>query len=126
MRQSIGSAARIRRRHAASGGELTADLLVTAASEYAPALLTAAVVTAAMLAPLIAMGDVAGAELVHGAAIVIASGLAVATGMNLLVLPPAYLAAGPVAVVPADELEQVPGELETELLAMQLATEPEA
>jgi multidrug efflux pump subunit AcrB len=127
LRQSISCTDRIRRRHVADGGALTADLLLAAASENAPALLTSAIVTAVMLAPFIALGEAEGTELVHGAAIVIAAGLAVATLVNLLVLPAAYLAAGPVAAVPREaEADSAQGEMGSELLVMQLSAEPEA
>jgi multidrug efflux pump subunit AcrB len=111
LRQAIGIAVRIRRRHVADRGELTGDLLVAAASESAGSVIISALIAILVLAPFIAMGETAGTETVHGAAIVIACGIVVATIVNLLLLPIAMLMAGPTAPVPPEQEEQATGEL---------------
>ncbi len=112
IRQAIAVAARIRRRHASDGNGLTADLVVAAVADAAGPLITSALVTAYLLVPLIVLGYRPGTEVVHAAAVVIACGLAVATVVNLLLLPAAYLALGPAAARPeAEEAEDVAREL---------------
>src|SRR6266571_4883848 len=101
LRQAISVASRIRDRHCGGRGGLTAGTLVTSTGECAAPLITSAVVTACILAPFIVLGDTAGTELVHAAAIVIVCGLVVAVAVNLLLLPAACLAAGPPAEVPS-------------------------
>jgi hypothetical protein len=64
-----------------------------------------------MVAPFIALGETAGTETVHGAAIVIVCGIAVAALVSLLLLPTAVLAAGPTAPVPPETEEQATGDL---------------
>jgi Cu/Ag efflux pump CusA len=97
LRQSVAMAAGIRRRHASDGNGLSREIVLTAAAGGAAPLITSAVVTAYLLVPFIVLGDRPGTELVHGAAVVIVCGLAVATAVNLLLLPAAYLALGPAA-----------------------------
>lgn len=111
LRQAIGIAGRIRRRHVADGGELTGDLLVAAASESAGSVIISALIAILVLAPFIALGETAGTETVHGAVIVIVCGLVVATIVNLLLLPIAMLMAGPTAPVPPEPEEHATGEL---------------
>jgi multidrug efflux pump subunit AcrB len=100
LRQATAVAARLRRRPADGGGRLGPELLISEVTAAAGPVLTSAAVTMAVLAPFIAIGDGAGTELVRPAAIVIASGLAVATAVNLLVLPAAYLTGGPAGAAP--------------------------
>jgi multidrug efflux pump subunit AcrB len=111
LRQAIGVAARIRRRHVGDGGELTGELLVTGAAESTGSAVISAVVTILALVPFIAVGETAGTETIHGAAIVIVCGLIVATLVNLLVLPMAVLKLGPTAPVPADADEDAGGDM---------------
>ena len=111
LRQAIGVIGRIRRRHVADGGDLTRELLVTGSAESAASVIISALVTLLMLLPFIVRGEIAGTETVHGAAIVIACGLGVATLVNLLLLPGAALAAGPTAPVPAEIVEPPTGDL---------------
>lgn len=106
LRQATGVAARIRRRHAADGGELSQALLLAGAAESGPPVLTSALVTTALLVPFIGLGDVAGNELVRPAAIVILCGLLTATVVDLLLLPAACRKAGPTGPVPAADTEQ--------------------
>ncbi len=111
LRQSIGIAVRIRRSHVADGGELTRDLLVASASESAGSVIISGLIAVLVLAPFIVMGETAGTETVHGAAIVIVCGIAVATLVNLVLLPIAMLIAGPTAPVPPELEEHATGEL---------------
>jgi Cu/Ag efflux pump CusA len=111
LRQAIGIAGRIRRRHVADGSELTSELLVAAAADSVGPVIMSALVTILVLAPFIAIGDTAGTETVHAAAVVIVCGIAVATLVNLLLLPSAMLKAGPIAAVPADIDEHADGDL---------------
>ena len=111
LRQSIAIAGRIRQRHAADGGELTSDLLVTGAGDGAGSVIISALITILVLAPFIALGETAGTETVHGAAVVIVSGVVVATLVNLLLLPSAVLKAGPTAPVPPETEEQSTGDV---------------
>jgi Cu/Ag efflux pump CusA len=111
LRQAIGITGQIRRRHIADRGELTRELLVTGAGESAASLIISALVTIVVLLPFIAIGETAGTETVHGAAVVIACGLAVATLLNLLLLPGAVLMAGPTAPVPPETAEHPTGDL---------------
>jgi len=111
LRQAIGIIGRIRRRHVADGGELTRDLLVTGSAESAASVIISALVTVLMLLPFIVLGETAGTETVHGAAVVIASGIGVAMLVNLLLLPGAAIAAGPTAPVPAEIVEPPTGDL---------------
>jgi Cu/Ag efflux pump CusA len=111
LRQAMGLTGRIRRRHAADGGELTGELLVRVAGESAPSVIGSALVAILMLAPFIVMGETAGTETVHGAAVVIVCGLAVATLVNLLLLPLAVLTVGPTAAVPPEMDEEATGDL---------------
>jgi multidrug efflux pump subunit AcrB len=111
LRQSIAVAGRIRRHHAADGGELTRDVLVTGAGESAGSVIVSALITILVLAPFIALGETAGTETVHGAAVVIVCGVVVATLINLLLLPSAVLKAGPTEPVPPEVEEQPTGDL---------------
>jgi Cu/Ag efflux pump CusA len=111
LRQSIGVSARIRRRHVADGGKLTRELMITSAGDCAGSVIISALVTVLMLLPFILIGEVAGTETVHAAAVIIACGLGVATLVNLLLLPGAVLMAGPTAPVPSETDEQVTGDL---------------
>jgi multidrug efflux pump subunit AcrB len=111
LRQAIGITGRIRRRHVADGGELTGELLVTGAGESAGSVIISALVTILMLLPFIVIGETAGTETVHGAAVVIVCGVAVATLVNLLLLPVAVLMAGPTAPVPPEVEEPGTGDL---------------
>jgi multidrug efflux pump subunit AcrB len=111
LRQAIGITGRIRRRHIADRGELTGDLLVAASGEAAGSVIVSALVTILMLLPFIVIGETAGTETVHGAAVVIVCGLAAATLVNLLLLPIAVLVAGPTAAVPAEVEESATGDL---------------
>jgi Cu/Ag efflux pump CusA len=111
LRQAIGITGQIRRRHIADGGELTRELLVTGAGESAASLIISALVTVVVLLPFIVLGETAGTETVHGAAVVIACGLAVATLLNLLLLPGAVLMTGPTAPVPPEITEDPTGDL---------------
>lgn len=111
LRQSIAVAGRIRRRHVSDGGELTGELLVAASSDSAASVIISALVAILVLAPFIVMGETAGTEAVHGAAVVIVCGIVVATLVNLLLLPSAVLKAGPTAPVPPEIEEQATGDL---------------
>jgi len=111
LRQSIAVAGRIRRRHTADGGELTSDLLVTGAGETFGSSIISALVTLLVLSPFIVIGERAGSETVHGAAVVIVCGVVVATLVNLLLLPSAILKAGPMAPVPREQEEPATGDL---------------
>jgi multidrug efflux pump subunit AcrB len=111
LRQAIGVASRIRRRHEGDGGELTGELLRTGAAESAGSVLISAVVTILALVPFIAVGETAGTETIHGAAIVIVCGLTVAAIVNLLVLPAALLKLGPTASIPPHVDEDAHGDM---------------
>ena len=106
LRQATGVASRIRRRHAADGGELSQALLLAGATESAPPVLTSALVTTALLVPFIALGNVPGNEIVRPAAIVILCGLLAATAVDLLLLPAACLKAGPTGAVPTADTQE--------------------
>jgi multidrug efflux pump subunit AcrB len=104
LHQATGIAARIGRRPEAGGEqarELSRAELLAWAAQSAPPVLTAAVATAALLVPFIALGDVAGNELIRPAAITIVCGLLAATAVNLLLLPAACLKAGGTGAVRA-------------------------
>jgi multidrug efflux pump subunit AcrB len=103
LRQATRVAARIRCGHAADGGTLSRALVLAGVRKVAPTVLASAAVAIAVLAPFVAMGDIAGNELAGPAAIVIACGVLAATAVNLLVLPAAYLKAGPAGPVPDAE-----------------------
>ena len=111
LRQAVGIAVRIRRSHVADRGELRRDLLVASASEGAGSAIISTLIAVLVLAPFIVLGETAGTETVHGAAIVIVCGIAVATVVNLVLLPIAMLIAGPTAPVPPEREEQATGEL---------------
>ncbi len=111
LRQAIGVTGRIRRRHIADGGELTRELLVTGSGESAGSVIISALVTVLMLVPFIVIGETAGTETVHGAAVVIACGLGAATLVNLLMLPGAVGMVGPTAPVPPEIEEDPTGDL---------------
>jgi len=93
VHQATGIAARISRGRAAAGAE-PSQAALAGDTQGAPPVLIAALVTTALLVPFIAVGDIAGNELVRPAAIVIVCGLLVATAVNLLLLPAACLRAG--------------------------------
>jgi Cu/Ag efflux pump CusA len=111
LRQAIGVTGRIRSRHIADGRELTGELLVTGSGESAGSVIISALVTILMLMTFIVLGETVGTETVHGAAVVIVCGLAVATLVNLLLLPIAVLMAGPTAPVPPETQEHATGDL---------------
>jgi Cu/Ag efflux pump CusA len=73
------------------------------AASSAGQVVTAAVVTAAALAPFTVIGDVPGLELLHTAAAVILGGLATTTLVGLFVLPVACLRFGPAPAAPQEE-----------------------
>jgi multidrug efflux pump subunit AcrB len=111
LRQSIAVAGRIRRRHVTDGGELTDELLVAASSEGVGWVIFSALLTILVLGPFVVMGETAGTETVHAAAVVIVCGLVVASLVNLLLLPTAVLKAGPTAPVPRETEDQATGDL---------------
>ncbi|MBV9205089.1 MAG: efflux RND transporter permease subunit [Actinobacteria bacterium] len=96
--QAFGVTAAVRRAHLADGGPLTPGLLAAAAAGASRPAATAAAVAAVALLPVIVMGNTAGNELLHPAAVVILVGLLVATLLNTLVLPVACLRFGPVSL----------------------------
>jgi multidrug efflux pump subunit AcrB len=109
LHQATGIAARIGRTREARGedaSEPSQPVLSAWAAQSAPPVLIAALATAALLVPFIALGNVAGNELIRPAAIVIACGLLVATTVNLLLLPAACLKTGGTGAAPAAESEQ--------------------
>jgi Cu/Ag efflux pump CusA len=92
VRQAIAVMARVQ--STASAG---ADGPPTAVTEtLLPEIVIPALVTAVVLAPFIALGDVPGMELLHTAAAVILGGLVTCTLVNLFVLPVADAMLGPV------------------------------
>jgi Cu/Ag efflux pump CusA len=110
-RQGLVQIAHIRRRHAESGGELTAELVVNAARERLAPSLTALLVIASTLAPFVVMGDVAGNEITHAAAAVILGGLVTTTLLIQLLVPAICLALGPTEAIagePIDDLADSP------------------
>jgi Cu/Ag efflux pump CusA len=76
-------------------GELFGPALVLRGTRerFAPIVITA-VTTAAAMVPLVALGDLAGLEIVHPIAVVILGGLVTATVFNLHVVPALYLRFG--------------------------------
>jgi len=114
LRQGIGVAARIRRRRTPEEGLPTTGVLVARAAGTALPTLASSVVTALLLLPFVAAGEVPGNELVRPAAVIIMVGLAVATLVNLFVLPAVCLILGPRAAVlttneaPQEALQQAP------------------
>jgi Cu/Ag efflux pump CusA len=108
IRQSLLVAGRIRRAHAGDGGELTDAVVSRGAAEAAGSMLSAAVVLAAALVPFVALGDVAGNELLHVAAAVLLGGVLSATLLNLFVLPAVCLRLGGTRpVVPAETIDDL-------------------
>ncbi len=94
LRQAIGVAARIRRRRSSEDGPLNSAALVDRAAGAALPTFASSVVAAVLLVPFVAAGDAAGNELVRPAAVIIMVGLAVATLVNLFVLPAVCLIIG--------------------------------
>jgi Cu/Ag efflux pump CusA len=87
LRQGALFVVELRRQHAAEGGRMRPSLIVLAARErIAPSLQSAGVI-AAVTAPFVAFGDVAGNEMTHAAAAVILGGLLTATVWSQLLLP---------------------------------------
>ncbi len=104
-RQGITQIARIRRLHAEDGGELTGAIVLRAAHDRLGPSLTAALVSAAMMAPFVVMGDVAGNEITHAGAAVILGGLVTATLLNQVLVPAMCLALGPTAPIAVEAPE---------------------
>jgi Cu/Ag efflux pump CusA len=87
-------------------GEVWRSQARRAAAASAGDVVTAAVVTAAALAPFIVIGDVAGLELLHTAAAVILGGLVTVALVSLFVLPAACLRLGPASAAPGEEASE--------------------
>jgi len=96
IQQAFRVTAAIHRGGPAGHRPLTHDALVNLAADASGPVVVAAAVAAVALLPFIAMGDVAGLELLSPAAAVILVGLVVATLVNTLVLPAACLRFGQV------------------------------
>jgi multidrug efflux pump subunit AcrB len=111
LRQSIAVAGRIRHRHMTDSGELTSELVVAGVGDSAGSAIISALVAILALSPFIVMGETAGSETVHGAAVVIVCGVVVATLVNLLLLPSAILKAGPTGPVLPETDEHATGDL---------------
>jgi multidrug efflux pump subunit AcrB len=94
LRQAIGVAARISRRRSSEDGPLNTEALVDRAAGTALPTFASCVVAAVLLVPFVAAGTAPGNELVRPAAVIIMVGLAVATLVNLFVLPAVCLIIG--------------------------------
>jgi Cu/Ag efflux pump CusA len=103
-RQGMLLIAHIRRLHARDGGALTPQIVTRAAAERLAPSLATLVVTAAVMVPFVAMGDVAGNEITRVAAAVILGGLLSTALLTQVLLPAVCFALGPTgAVVTEDE-----------------------
>ena len=78
------------------GEEFGPALVMRGTRERFGPILKSALATAAAVAPMVALGDVAGLELIHPMAIVFLGGLVTSTLANLFVLPALYLQFGAV------------------------------
>jgi multidrug efflux pump subunit AcrB len=94
LRQAIGVAARIRGRRSSEGGPPSSAALVGRAAGTALPTFASSVVAAVLLVPFVAAGNAPGNELVRPAAVIILVGLAIATLVNLFVLPAVCLIIG--------------------------------
>jgi Cu/Ag efflux pump CusA len=103
LRQTIGVAACIRRRRPGEDSEPSSAVLVERAAATALPTIASGLVTAVILAPFVVLGTVPGNELIRPAAAVVLIGLAVATVVNLLVLPAVCLVIGQAAIAPPAE-----------------------
>ena len=84
-----------RRLELVEGETFGPDLLTRGAGDHLSAVMTTALGVAAVLAPLVLLGNVFGQETLRPVAIVILGGLVSSTLLTLFVLPAAYLAFGP-------------------------------
>jgi Cu/Ag efflux pump CusA len=105
VRQAIAVMARVE--STASAGADGPPAAVT--ETLLPEIVIPALVTAVVLAPFIALGDVPGMELLHTAAAVILGGLVTCTLVNLFVLPVADAMLGPVLATGAADSPDAAG-----------------
>ncbi len=66
------------------------SLVLQAASERLPAVIATAITIGLSVLPFVALGDIAGLEILHPAAIVILGGLVTSTILTLFVIPALY------------------------------------
>ncbi len=108
IRRGMLTTAHIRRLHGASGGALSAGVVVRAAREVFGSSLRSALVLAAVLMPFAIGGDIAGNELTHTAAQVMLGGLLSALLVTELLIPSMFLAFGPrEPIVPEPDEEPI-------------------
>ena len=94
-----------RRLEQEEGEGFGSDLVVRAARERLPAVLTAALAVGAVFVPVLVIGSRPGLELLHPVAAVVVGGLLTSTAFSLFVLPVLYLRFGHSrAAEPSDEL----------------------
>ena len=105
-RQGTLQIAHIRRLQARDGGALSPAIVVEAAVERIGPSLTAVLVSAAMMIPFVAIGDVAGNELTHTAAAVMLGGLLTAVILNQVLVPAMCLVLGPRTPIEEPEPEE--------------------
>jgi CzcA family heavy metal efflux pump len=104
VRQAVTLVHRFRALERTSGGVSGIDLAIAGAQErLAPTLITA-LGTAAFAMPFIALGDVAGLEIMRPMAVFLLGGLISSTVLVLFILPIVYLRSGP---SPASETESL-------------------
>ena len=79
-----------------------ADLVVRAAAERLPSIVTSTAVIAAALVPMVVFGQVAGLEIARSIAMVIITGAVASAVISLLVIPPLYLLVRPKSHIAPD------------------------
>ena len=110
VRQAILLVHRCRVLERAEGEAFGSQLVARAVRERVLPILTTATATALALLPAIALGDVAGLEIVRPMAVTIIAGLLTSTFVTLVFVPALYLQAGPSGEPdPASELLEQPG-----------------
>jgi Cu/Ag efflux pump CusA len=117
LRQSLSLLGRFRDLRAA-GMRFGPDLVARGARERLAPTVTPALATAAVLAPAVAFGAVAGQEIVRPAAVVVLGGLVASTLVSLFVLPALYLRFGPRHEPELLRLDPEPDATERELVHM--------
>jgi Cu/Ag efflux pump CusA len=104
IRHAIALVDRYRRLEQVENGASGLDLVIAGAQSRLASILITALGTAAFALPFVALGDVAGLEVMRPMAIFVLGGLVTSTLLLLFLLPIIYLRSGP---SPASETESL-------------------